>query len=91
VDASITSFDANRGYVITGAATGLDVVATVDLLALSRGVTRLSITIALAPRSLTTRLLVQSLRLIRARIQSSLDRRLARLASDIGDRWRALG
>lgn len=91
VDARITNFEPTSGYVITGTTSGLDVVALVDLLSLARGITRLSITIRLEPRSMTTRLLVQSLRFVRGSIQARLDQRIARLASDIEDRWRAIG
>jgi len=89
VDARITSFEPNSGYVIRGVSSGIDVEVTVDLLALSRNVTRLSATVTLLPRTLAMRVLVQSLRLVRGRIQAQLDDRIARTARDVQDRWRA--
>lgn len=91
VDAKVIRFEPTSGYVIRGVSSGIDIEATVDLLALARGVTRLSVTVALFPRSISTRLLVQSLRLVRARVESKLDNRVARAARDIEENWRAGG
>jgi len=59
------------------------------MMSLSRSVTRLSIKVELIPRNIATRIIVQSLRLVRRRIQVALDARIAVLARDIEGRWRA--
>lgn len=55
----------------------------VDLLALSKGRTRLSLTIQLEPESLSARLLVQSLKLARRNLSRRLRKRMSEFARDV--------
>ena len=89
LDARITAFDPPSGYVVKGVGNGFDVQAGADMMSLSRSVTRLSIKVELIPRNIATRIIVQSLRLVRRRIQVALDARIAVLARDIEGRWRS--
>ncbi|WP_226782082.1 SRPBCC family protein [Oceaniglobus trochenteri] len=89
VKGDMVSFDPPSGYVISGGTSGVDLDLTVDLLALSRGVTRLTVTLALVPRTFKTRLLAQSLRLARASILRRMEKRVAIFACDTEDKYRA--
>jgi hypothetical protein len=62
---------------------GLDTDLTIDLVALSRQRTRLSFSAALQPKTLSARLLVQSFKLARGRIDRKLGKRMAGLARDL--------
>jgi len=89
IDAGVAAFDPPSGYQITGAGNGTAFSATVDLMSLSRSITRLTFTIDLVPQTMAMRLVVQSLRLMQGNLQARLDKRIARLAGDVEARWRA--
>lgn len=65
---------------------GLDAVVRADLIALSKTRTRMSLDIELMPRSITSRVLVQSLRLKRTSLIQALRRRMADFALQIEKR-----
>ncbi|WP_204115610.1 SRPBCC family protein [Shimia biformata] len=67
---------------------GLDVDSRVELVALSRTRTRINVAADLKPQSLPSKLLVQSLKLAKAKIAKRMDRKLAGHAKDIEDRYR---
>jgi hypothetical protein len=58
----------------------------VELVALSRGRTRLSVELELKPRSISARLLVQSLKLARANLNKKFHLRMADYARELEDR-----
>ncbi|WP_108484890.1 SRPBCC family protein [Oceaniglobus ichthyenteri] len=89
IDAEVTGFDVPTGFVIHGAGEGVDIDMTVGLMALSRNTTRFEISVDLRPRTMTTRMVVQSLKLAKGRIQGKFDTRIATFASDLEDRYRA--
>jgi len=60
----------------------------VDLVALSRGRTRLSVDLALEPRSISGRLMVQSLKLARNNLTKRFRLRVADYAVDLEDRYK---
>ena len=62
---------------------GLDAVVNVELIALSPKRTRMSLEIELMPRSITSRVLVQSLRLKRASLTKTLRKRLGEFAEHL--------
>jgi len=66
---------------------GLDVAVVVDLVALSRGRTRLSIASILKPQSIPARLLYQSLKLVRNNMTRRITTRFADYAKEIEDRY----
>jgi len=71
-----------------GVLSGLDVWLTIDLLELSKRRTRLSIATELKPRSLSARLLIQSLRLAKTSLNKRFKLRIAQFAEDLEDRHR---
>lgn len=60
----------------------------VDLMELGGKRTRMVVVSEAKPRTLAARLILQSLRLGRARVQRRVDRRIATIATEIGDRYR---
>jgi hypothetical protein len=84
--AQIAEFDPPNGLRLTAVSAGIDVDTTVDLVALSRSRTRLTVGIALSAKTLGTRLLLQSLRLTQGNISRQFDARIAAFARDLQDR-----
>lgn len=64
---------------------------TVSLLALSRGRTRLDMTLDLKPRSLPAKLLVQSMKLARGSLNKRFKVRVAEFAKTTEDRFQRVG
>lgn len=62
---------------------GFDGVLTLDLVALSRSRTRLAVQIEVKPRTLTARLLIQSVRLNRASHSRKFEGRVQKFAADV--------
>lgn len=62
----------------------------VDLVALSRNRTRMSIEIAFSPRNLTARLLVQSLKLAQSSLKKKFRFRVAHFAKDLEERHKRI-
>ena len=60
----------------------------VDLVALSRGRTRMSVDIGMTPKTLADRLLVQSLKLARSSLNKRFRKHVAKYAEDIEDRFK---
>ena len=65
---------------------GLHALTRVDLAALSPGRTRVSVVVELMPRTLSARLLVQSMKLARANLAQKFRTRAADYARDLEDR-----
>lgn len=86
LDLEVTDFD--RPYELTLGAKmqGLDATINIQLVALSRTLTRLNVAIDLAPQTLSARLLVQSFRLAKGNINKRFGQRLALQARDMEDR-----
>ena len=66
---------------------GLDIRIGVDVVALSARLTRVNVSINLMPRTITARLLVQSLRLARGTVTGRLQTRLKTMADEIVEGW----
>lgn len=83
----VTEFD--RPYELTLEATlqGIDSTISVQLVALSKTLTRLNVTSDIRPKTLSARLLVQSLKLAKANITKRFDKRMANTARDMEDRY----
>lgn len=67
---------------------GLDIDSNVDLVALSKTRTRINIAADLSPKSLPAKLLVQSLKLAKAKIGKRVDGKLTAHARDLEERYR---
>jgi len=67
--------------------TGMEGVMSAELLALSRGRTRLDLTIELKPKSLSAKLLLQSMKLARSSLNKRFKVRVAEFAKATEDRY----
>ena len=81
--ATVARLDPPTTIAIDMAASGLDGVTLIDLVALSPQRTRLSVSIELSARTLSARLLLQSLKLAKSNLTSRFKARVADLAKDI--------
>ncbi len=83
----LTSLDVPNGLVLTSRSSKMGGHMVIDLVALSRGRTRMSTEIELKPINLSSRLLVQSLKLARSNLTSRYKLRVAEFARDLEDRY----
>jgi hypothetical protein len=86
LDIEMTEYEAPNGMRFHSVAQGLETDMKVELVALSRGRTRLSVDLELKPKSISARLLVQSLKLARANLSKKFHLRMADYARDLEDR-----
>jgi carbon monoxide dehydrogenase subunit G len=70
-----------------GAGQMFDGQGAVDLIALGGKRTRLTMASDIKPKTIAARLIIQSLKLARRRVQARLDKRVGALAADIEGRW----
>lgn len=82
----MTEYEPPHGMRFHSVAQGLETDMKVELVALSRGRTRLSIDLELKPKSISARLLVQSLKLARTNLNKKFHLRMADYARDLEDR-----
>ncbi|MDG1129042.1 SRPBCC family protein [Seohaeicola saemankumensis] len=87
----MTEYDPPNNMRFHSVAQGLETDMKVEMLALSRGRTRLSVELELKPRSISARLLVQSLKLARTNLNKKFHLRMADYARDLEDRAKRLG
>lgn len=86
----VTEFDQPYEMTLQAKMQGLDVQVNLQLVALSRTLTRLNIASTLAPQTLSARLLVQSFKLAKGNINKRFNQRLAVQARDMEDRFTKL-
>jgi hypothetical protein len=86
LDIEMTEYESPNGMRFHSVAQGLETDMKVELVALSRGRTRLSVDLELKPKSISARLLVQSLKLARANLSKKFHLRMADYARDLEDR-----
>lgn len=84
----LTEFDEPNRLLAQSLSGGLEGEVTVDLVALSRNRTRMSIDIVLKPKTLSARLMVQSMRLAKTKLTKRYRLKVAGFASDIEDRFK---
>ncbi|MFS4581063.1 SRPBCC family protein [Phaeobacter sp. C3_T13_0] len=72
--------------VLSGTGSGTDGALEIDLLALSPQRTRLSVTLSLEPKTLSGRLLVQSLKLAKTKLNRGFKKRVSEFAKQTEDR-----
>jgi hypothetical protein len=82
----LMEFDPPHALLFDSVAQGLETELKIELLALSRGRTRLSIKLDLKPRTISARLLVQSLKLARANLNKKFHLRMADYARELEER-----
>ena len=83
VDAELVSIEPEDGYAMEAHSSGLICLAVVDLVPLSRTRTRLMVSVELRATSLTSRLLLASLRLANGSLQSRFRQRVAEFAREL--------
>lgn len=86
--AELTQSDVPNILSIDSASDGLNAVTEVELVALSQTRTRVLVSFDLRAKTLTARLLLQSLKLGKAKITKRLNARVLDYAEDIEDRYR---
>ena len=83
---AVTGFDAPNEIVLGSGLQGMEVETRIELVALSRSQTRLGIKADLTPTTLAARLMVQSLRMARGKLDKRFKARVADYARELGDR-----
>jgi len=91
VVATVTAFEMLNGYSVTATSGGLDSVMVIDLVVLSRTRTRLSVTLTLVPKTLTARIMVQSMKLGRGNLNRKFAARVEEYALDVQGRYKRPG
>lgn len=86
--ATLNELDPPNQYRIDTASDGLTVTTVVELVALSRGRTRLAVGMDLRAKSLTARLLLQSMKLAKHKLTKRFKARVLEFAEDIEDAYR---
>lgn len=82
----LTRLDPPNGLLAESRSPGMEGRFEVDLVALSRGRTRLSVTLSLEPKTLSARLLVQSMKLARKSLTRRFRKRVADFATELENR-----
>jgi len=82
----LTEFERPGRMVFDSKTPGMETRTVIELLQLSRKRTRMDVSVELKPQSLAARLLVQSLKLARRRINKRFRLRVADYARDLEDR-----
>ncbi|MEL6595343.1 MAG: SRPBCC family protein [Pseudomonadota bacterium] len=83
---TLTEYDPPNRQRFDARVGGLEVVFTIDLVALSRRRTRLLVASTLKPHNIPSRLLYQSLKLVKANMTKRMNTRLAEYAEELEDR-----
>lgn len=87
VKIEIVEYEPPHSIVADSVSGGLEAECRIDLVALSRRRTRLSVELELKPQTLSARLLVQSLKLAKGRMTKRFHLRMAEYARDLEDRF----
>ena len=86
----VIEFDQPYEMTLQAKMQGLDSTINLQLVALSKTLTRLNVTTDIAPQTLSARLMVQSFKLAKSSISKRFDSRLADQARDMEDRYARL-
>ena len=82
----LVEFTAPEHMVFHSVSGGLEARTVVDVVALSRGCTRIGVTTEFTPKTLSARLLVQSLKLAKGGVETRFKTKMAGLAKDLENR-----
>lgn len=88
VQMELVQFDPPNGYVLGSRSPSMGGRMVIELVALSRNRTRMTLNVDLEPKTLSTRLLVQSLKLARRNLMKRMNDRFAEYARDMEDRFK---
>ncbi|MEE9428201.1 MAG: SRPBCC family protein [Paracoccaceae bacterium] len=83
----LTEYDVPNSYLIQSVSGGVEADFDVEFLPLSRGRTRVIVGLQLSPKSLSAKLLVQSLKLVKSSLDERFANRIKQFASDIQNRY----
>jgi len=86
ISAEITEFDRPNGYRIQSVASTIDADLVVDLLPLSKGRTRLTVTTTLSAKNLGAKLMLQSLKVAKSSLNARFRKRVEKFAMEVADR-----
>ena len=86
--AELTSLEPPSEMAVCSTSDGLVVVTEIDLIALSQSRTRVIVSITVTAKTLTARLLLQSLKLAKTKLTKRFKARVLDYAEDIEDRYR---
>lgn len=86
----VTGFDRPHEMTLQAKLQGLDSDINIELVALSRKLTRLNVSIEIVPNTLSARLLVQSFKLAKGNIGKRFDARMTTQARDMEERYTRL-
>ena len=89
--ATLSLFDTPELYHIEAVSDGMSATTIVELVALSPRRTRLSVMIELRPRSLTARVLLQSMKLAKTKLTKRFKARVLEFAEEIEENYRKRG
>lgn len=83
----VTEFDRPYEMTLEARLQGVESTIQLQLVALSKTLTRLNVSTDVRPKTLSARLLVQSLKLAKSNITKRFDKRMATTARDMEDRY----
>ena len=83
VASELINFEPNACYAVESNVGGVQSIAVVDLVSLARSKTRMFVSVELTPTSLSSRLLIQSLKLTKGSLAKRFKARVATLADEV--------
>ena len=89
IELTLKEWDAPARLGFGGGSAAIGADAALDLIEMSANRTRLQVNLEVTPKTMGARLLLQSMRLARGRIDRSFDQRVAQMAAEIENRYRA--
>jgi len=88
IQMQLSEYDPPNGITLSSMSPAMGGAMMIDLVALSRGRTRMSVDLTLKPKNLASRLLVQALKLARSNLTKRFKLRAAEYAMDVEDRYK---
>lgn len=86
ISAEVTEFDRPNGYRVQSIASSLETDLVVDLLPLSKGRTRINVTVRISAKNLGAKLMLQSFRVARSTLNNKFQQRIDKYAMDIAEK-----
>lgn len=87
--ARLTEVIQDQGYTVLGTIGGIHGAMVVDLVALSKKRTRLKVTMETSAKTLSARLLLQSMKLAKTRLNQRFEKRVGLMAQDLEDGFKS--
>ena len=88
LDATLSTFDDPNFYQVLGASDGMTFTTEVELVALSPSRTRIIVGLELRAKTMTSRLVLQSMKLAKAKLSKRFRARILEFSEDIEDGYR---